>query len=67
MSESELITPREAATRLGASPRTILRLLREHRVPSYRLGRKTIRVSWAEVIQRIRQDGAMSPTTVVQP
>ena len=54
MKHNELISPKEAASRLGVAPQTILRWLRANHLRGYRCGRKTIRVRWSEVLDALR-------------
>lgn len=48
--DPDLVTPREAAMRLGVARETLLGWVRAGRVPCYRLGRKFRRLSWTQVL-----------------
>ena len=50
-----LLTTRVVAERLGVKPTTLRRWAREGRVPSYRVGRKTLRFDLADVFAAIRE------------
>jgi excisionase family DNA binding protein len=54
MNDTRLLTPEAAAERLGISTTTLLRWLRAGHIAGYRCGRKTIRVSWPEVLIALR-------------
>jgi len=53
MSEIEWLSTKEAARRLGITPRTLYRLIDEGQIPAYKFGR-VIRLQQAEVDDFIR-------------
>ena len=66
----ELLTPRQAAERLGVHVTTFRSWLRKGRLPAYRLGARFTRVSWQEVLSALAVNDfaeaeapAPSPTT----
>ena len=55
---TKLITTRELAERLGFRPDTIRRWAREDRIPSLRVGEKTLRFDFADVLSALRGSDA---------
>lgn len=51
---SQLLTAEELAARLRVSPDTIKVWAREKRIPTVRLGHKTLRFDFAEVMRAVR-------------
>ena len=49
-----LLTLDEAAERLGVHVTTLRSWVREERIPSYRLGRRFIRVDWESLLATLR-------------
>jgi len=52
--ESELLSPREAAARLGVATSTVLKWIRNSHLPAFRRGRKVIRLPWARLLAALR-------------
>lgn len=55
MNNNDLISPKEAAERLGVAAQTVLRWIATGSIKALRCGRKTIRVSWTEVVAQLRE------------
>lgn len=51
----ELVTLQEAALRLNLNPNTIRGLVRTKRITAYRLGHRTLRVDWNEILEVMKQ------------
>lgn len=52
----DLLKLDEAAARLGVHVTTLRAWVREHRIPSYRLGQRFVRVDWADVLRAVSVD-----------
>ncbi len=52
---SDLLTLSELATRLKMHPDTVRRLKREVTIPALVLGHRTLRFSWPDVLDSLRQ------------
>lgn len=51
--QEQLISQRDAAERLGIHVTTMRGWVREGRVPSYRTGRRFVRIDWSELLASI--------------
>ena len=63
--QEHLISQRDAAERLGIHVTTLRAWVREGRVPSYRTGRRFVRIDWGELLASIvasrSKDGLSGP------
>jgi len=49
-----LLTKKQIAARLGVSRRTVDSYMRLGRLPFLKLGKKTVRFRWADVLEKLR-------------
>ena len=50
-----LLTAIELATRINSTPGTVRSWARTGRIPSYRMGKKTVRFNFSEVMEAMRK------------
>lgn len=54
----ELVSPKVAARRLGVARGTVLRWIREGRIPAFRCGQRYIRLSWPQTLEALEREAA---------
>jgi excisionase family DNA binding protein len=54
-SSDGLLTKKQIAARLEVSPRTVDQYMRDGRLPFLKLGKKTVRFRWADVLEKLNR------------